>query len=110
MLRAIPDDAYRLCQSREGRGVAESSVAVVDHEDQAAPASATIRALALDAPGEAERDREARARALARLDRRLAQMAQKLGQRGYECARVGAGRRDRLAHILGGLAAMAACA
>jgi len=84
VLRAIPDAAYRPSQSRDGYRVADSSVAVIDQTDPKAQTSITVRAVAVYAPGKAERDTKARARALARIDRRLAEIAQKLGQRRYK--------------------------
>ena len=85
VLRAIPDDAYRPSKSREGYRVAESSVEVIEREDnKTAPASATVRAVAVYAPGKAERDHKARARALSRIDRRLEEIAKRLGQRRYK--------------------------
>jgi transposase len=84
VLRAIPDDAYRPSANREGYRVAESSVEVVDQTDKKAPLGITVRAVAVYAPGKAERDRKARTRALARIDRRLTAIGAKLGQRRYK--------------------------
>lgn len=57
---------------------------MLDHEDKTVPKSATLRAVAVYAPGKAERDHKARARALSRIDRRLGEIAQKVGQRRYK--------------------------
>ena len=57
VLRAIPDDALRPSQSREGYRVADSSVAVIDQTDPKAQVGITVRAVAVYAPGKAERDR-----------------------------------------------------
>ena len=92
VLRAIPDDAYLPSQSREGYRVAESAVQMIDQTDKDAPRSATVRAVAVFAPGKAERDKKARARALSRIDRRLGEIAQKLGQRRYKSLSYAKGR------------------
>ena len=84
VLRAIPDEAYVASYSREGYRVAESAVEIIDQSDKTAPRSATVRAVAVFAPGKADRDRKARARALSRIDRRLGEIVQKLGQRRYK--------------------------
>ena len=83
VLRAIPPEAFGPSVAREGYLVAESAVEIVDQSDKTAPRAATVRAIAVWAPGKAERDRKARERALSRIQKRLGEIGEKLGQRRY---------------------------
>lgn len=83
VLRAIPSEAFVPSAAREGYQVAESTVEIIDQTDKMVPRTAAVRAVAVWAPGKAERDRKARERALSRIDKRLGEIGDKLGQRRY---------------------------
>ena len=85
VLRALPEESFLPATSREGYRVCESSVDMVDPgKSGEAPIRVPVRAVAVWAPGKAERDRKARDRALGRIDKRVFAIAEKLGERRYK--------------------------